>query len=123
MARMIYEAGVNGCHIWQRATNSRGYGVVWHDGKVRLAHRVAFNLAHGRWPDPTMVIDHICNQKLCVNPEHLRELTNWQNLRRATHRGTPEQERQRERWRIANAKRRGNYTYTPGGEYDSLVQG
>ena len=100
-----------GCLIWQRALNSRGYGVVWFDGKVRLAHRVAFYGHHGRWPAEDMVIDHACNTKACINPDHLREMENWRNLRRAGAPGTPEQEHKREMWRRANSRRR-NYSPT-----------
>lgn len=104
-----------GCRIWTRAQNNRGYGVVYFDGKLRLAHRVAWYLKHGRWPDPEMVLDHECNTKSCVNPDHVRELMNWQNLRRAVPRGDAATERRRAAQRRADAKRRGNYRYTEGG--------
>src|SRR5574337_1599858 len=105
----------SGCHIWQRAKNSRGYGVVWFDGKVRLAHRVAWFLAHGDWPNAELVLDHKCDTKLCVNVAHLREMENWRNLRRAIARGDEATERRRASWRRANAKRRGTYRYSEGG--------
>lgn len=113
-SRMKYTVDENGCHVWQKAKNNRGYGVIWHDGKVRLAHRVAFYLANGRWPADGFVVDHICENKACVNATHLRELTNSQNLRRAVPRGDLETENRRASWRRANAKRRGSYTYTEG---------
>lgn len=117
MAHMSYLVDENGCHIWQKARNSRGYGVVWHDGKLRLAHRVAWLLERGQWPASGLVLDHMCEVKACVNPAHLRELQNWQNLRRATPRGDDATEARRIRWRKANAKRR-NYSrsYSLGGE-------
>ena len=83
MARMSYAVDTNGCHIWQKALNSRGYGVVWHDGKLRLAHRVAWLLAHDRWPRSGLVLDHVCEVKACVNAEHLREVTNRTNVLRS----------------------------------------
>lgn len=112
-----------GCIEWQRSKNSRGYGVIYFDGKLRLAHRAAWFHKHGEWPDPDMVTDHICNNKICVNPDHLRELMNWQNLRRAIPRGDAATEKKRAAGRRADAKRRGNYKYTPGGGPNSLVQG
>ena len=106
MARMVYTIDSNGCHIWQKARNSRGYGVIWHDGKVRLAHRVAWFLKHGAWPIKGLVIDHICEVRACVNADHLRELTNGQNIMRAYPRGDEATERRRSRQRAANARYR-----------------
>jgi len=74
--------GPGGCLLWTKAKNSRGYGVLYHDGKVRLAHRVAWFLARGDWPTPGLVVDHICEVRHCVRPEHLRELTNAANIAR-----------------------------------------
>ena len=71
------------CIIWTRARNNRGYGVVWRDGKVRLAHRVAWFDRYGRWPTDGLVLDHICNVKACVNVDHLREVTNRENILRS----------------------------------------
>lgn len=117
MARMSYVIDANGCHIWQKARNSRGYGVVWHNGKLHLAHRVAWLLEHGRWPADGLVLDHVCEVKECVNAEHLREMENWRNLRRAIPRGDRRTEANRLRWRAANERRRTyNPNYVLGGE-------
>ena len=112
-----YEVDTNGCHLWIRAKNNRGYGVVWYDGKLRLAHRVSWLLEHGRWPADGLVVDHACNIKACVNVAHLRELPNHANLRRAIPRGNEATEARRLRWREANQRRR-NYGphYSVGGE-------
>lgn len=114
--RFRYTIDSNGCHIWAKARNTRGYGMTWHDGKVRLAHRVAWFDFYGAWPSPDLVLDHICNVKACVNVAHLRELENHLNIRRAYPRGDAETEKKRAQWRKANAKRRGTYRYTEGGE-------
>lgn len=118
--RMTWEAKYTidertGCHVWCRACQSRGYGVVWFDGKLHLAHRVAWFRKHGAWPTEGLVLDHICENKPCVNADHLRELPNHLNLRRAYRRGDVETEARRARWRKATAKRRGNYRYAEGG--------
>lgn len=114
---MKYVVDERGCHIWQKARNSRGYGVIWHDGKVRLAHRVAWFLEHGAWPDPALVLDHVCEVKECVNVVHLRELPNYANLRRAIPRGDEATENRRLRWRAAHARRRSySPNYVLGGE-------
>ena len=62
-----------------------------------------------------MVTDHICENKRCINVDHLRELPNHLNLRRAIPRGDAETEARRKRQRIADAKRRGNYKYKEEG--------
>jgi hypothetical protein len=72
-----------GCHTWTRALNTRGYGVFWLDGRLQLAHRVAWLRRHGSWPDATLRVDHICENKTCVNADHLRELTNRDNVMRS----------------------------------------
>lgn len=96
----------SGCWVWQRARQARGYGVVWYEGKLHLAHRVAWHLRFGAWPSPGLVLDHVCNNKACVNPEHLRELTNSDNILRAIPRGDDRTEAQRAIWREQQARHR-----------------
>lgn len=49
------------------------------EGKRLYAHRIAYALAHdGEIPDGKM-IDHACHVRHCVNPMHLRAVTNKQN--------------------------------------------
>lgn len=77
----------NGCIEWIGGTNRKGYGIVLHDGSSRLAHRVAYELARGEI-GRGMVIDHTCWNRSCVNPDHMRVVTqaeNTQNLSGAHH--------------------------------------
>lgn len=67
-----------GCWLWTGAMNPKGYGVFFADG-TWLAHRFAYVWFIGGHP-PGKVLDHICNTKLCVRPDHLWAITNTNNL-------------------------------------------
>ena len=67
-----------GCHEWLGSLNGRdGYGQFRIDGRIQYAHRVAWALEHGRWP--TEMILHKCDNRSCVNSDHLYEGTHSQN--------------------------------------------
>lgn len=87
IARLLANVAVepNGCHVSLYSRGSHGYPQIgWHEkGRTitRLAHRVAWEAAHGPIP-VEMTLDHICRNKPCINPQHLRLLTNSENGRR-----------------------------------------
>lgn len=72
------------CWLWRGSVQNGGYGIVRfvHEGclYVLRAHRAAFVLAHGRSPQPGLVLRHTCDSKLCVRPEHLLEGTQSDNV-------------------------------------------
>ncbi len=72
------EADERGCMKWTGSTNGNGYGTFYLGGGPRKAHRVAFRIYKGYWPRPMCL--HNCNNRLCVNPEHLREGTHLDNM-------------------------------------------
>lgn len=69
------------CWISDRAQQPNGYTKIGVQGKTKLVHRVAFEAEHGPIPDG-LVIDHLCRQRACCNPEHLEPVTNRVNLLR-----------------------------------------
>lgn len=80
----------SGCWIWQKSKN-RGYGTTSFEGKVYSAHRLAYLSYYGSI-DKDLVIDHICRNPSCVNPEHLELVTQKENIARAKKRLGPRPE-------------------------------
>lgn len=71
------------CWLWLGGS-SEGYGRISfkRDGRAFnfLTHRVAWALIHGRMPD--QYIDHLCRNPSCVNPAHLENVSNKENVLR-----------------------------------------
>jgi len=70
-----------GCWLWTGCLTRKGYGSLsgGRKGKTALAHRFVFQLANGPF---TGSLDHACDNKRCVNPEHLRVMSSGDNTRR-----------------------------------------
>lgn len=52
------------CLVWTGRVERAGYGVMSWGNKNRRAHRLAFYLRMGRWPDG--LLRHLCNNRRCV---------------------------------------------------------
>lgn len=86
--------GPDECWPWKLSIGSHGYGQAgWSlpGGKNNMttAMRVAWTAANGPIPDG-LTVDHLCRNRPCCNPAHLRLLTNEANagdtaLARRTH--------------------------------------
>lgn len=80
-----YTESDTGCWISTYSTGSHGYAQVgWQEGartQTTTAHRAAWVYYTGQQPVGT--IDHIdhCDHR-CVRPDHLRDISNWENARR-----------------------------------------
>lgn len=69
------------CWEWQAALTGDGYGAYWTEGKTAHAHRVSWTWEHPNNPIPKdMVVDHICRNRKCVRPDHLRIIANVENV-------------------------------------------
>jgi len=66
------------CWVWLGAISSSGYGMIRIDRKYHLVHRLSY-ANHAKGVPEGMVVDHMCHNKICVNPQHLRLTTHGQN--------------------------------------------
>lgn len=74
--------GFFSCWHWRASRTSDGYGqfMIRHN-RIVLAHRLAYELMIG--PIPTgLTIDHLCRNRVCVNPSHLEPVTVKENILR-----------------------------------------
>jgi hypothetical protein len=60
----------SGCWEWQGALNGNGYGNLSVYGRCVLAHRFSYELKNGETKNHIL---HKCHNPKCVNPQHLYE--------------------------------------------------
>lgn len=88
------------CIIWHKSIRDTGYGQTWFRGKIMKAHKVEWIKAYGDIPKG-FVVDHVCHNeavergeceggvtcihRACINPEHLRLVTQQENVMAGIH--------------------------------------
>lgn len=83
--RYLAAPGSGGCRVWTGGAYKNGYGKFWLNGRNHLAHRVAFAIAQGRWPEP--IARHKCDNPACCEPGHIEEGTYQENVQDCIERG------------------------------------
>lgn len=79
--RRIRKDAADGCWNWTGPMTWNGYGITRFKGKNTTAHRAFWRFMRGEIPDG-MDLDHLCRNRLCVNTDHLEQVTRSENLRR-----------------------------------------
>lgn len=83
--RAVPDRPAAGCWDWAGAINSEGYGAI-RDGEQKRAHRVGYEFLVGPIPPGRHVLHH-CDNRRCVNPQHLYVGTQKDNNRDTRVRG------------------------------------
>lgn len=85
LGRSVYERffekvedSEGGCWMWTGSRVASGYGRFGYNGATRFAYAAAYDMFVGPVPSGR-VLDHVCRNKPCVNPEHLRVVTVKEN--------------------------------------------
>ena len=77
--------GKDECWEWKASDNGTGYGKFylkgWQNSEFIYAHRVSYILYYGKIPK-NYEIDHLCRNRICVNPQHLEAVLGKINILR-----------------------------------------
>ena len=79
------------CWEWQASTNNAGYSQIKNNGKTWNVHRLAYHMLVEKLPLPGTarakdgdILDHICENRLCINPAHLEKISQSENVKRGS---------------------------------------
>lgn len=76
----------SGCWLWLGTLDKYGYGILSVCGKKHFAHRISLTVHGIEIPSSECALHH-CDNRICVNPEHLYVGSNADNVRDKVQRG------------------------------------
>jgi len=75
-----------GCWLWLQSLGSHGYGNAYWGGQATVAHRLSYSAFVGPIP-AGLLVQHSCDNRWCVSPDHLALGTDATNATDKTQKG------------------------------------
>lgn len=113
------------CWQWFGSTTAGGYGRFTVNGRRVYAHRLSYEEWVGPIPDDHEV-DHICRNRSCGNPRHLRAVLHEENMQNQGNEGRGASGVRGVHWDEATGKWRGsvghNGKFVRVGRFDTIAE-